>query len=112
MTRFRLIVVAFMCGLLGAAHAEEGLAGKWRGTTRGERLVVLVLEVNGKALKGTLTIDEKTAEIAEGIVADMTFSFKATLEGQTMTFEGRRVGETLELSPRGARNPATLKRVE
>lgn len=112
MTRFRSIFVMVVCSASVAAHAETGLTGKWQGATDSGRKVVLDVKIKGQALTGKFTLAEQTADITDGKVEGKTFSFKATLDGRTPTFNGRLVGEVVELTVEGVATPLTLKRVE
>jgi hypothetical protein len=112
MNRFRLTVVAVVCTASVVAHAETGLAGKWQGTTGSGRKIVLDAKVKGHELTGKLTLAEQTADIMDGKVEGKTFSFKAALDGRTPMFNGRFVGEVVELTVEGVADPLTLKRVE
>jgi hypothetical protein len=41
-----------------------------------------------------------------------TFSFTATTKSRTVAFDGRRVGEEIEITPEGGPGPVRLKRVK
>jgi len=112
MNRFHTIVASVVCVACVVIHAEAGLTGKWTGTTASGRPVVLDVKVKGQRLTGTLTLAQQAADITEGKVEEKTFSFKATMEGRTVTFDGRLVGKVIELTVPGVANPLTLKRVK
>jgi len=93
--------------------AESKLTGKWQGKTGSGRQVVLDARVDGQHLTGRFTLAEKSAEITEGKVEGTTFSFTAgPLDGRTVTFQGRRVGDQVELTVEDVPSPLTLERVK
>ena len=112
MNRFRSIVVGVVCAAGVVIHAQAGLTGKWTGTTASGRPVVLDVKVKGQQLTGTLTLAQQSSDITEGKVEAKTFSFKATMEGRTVTFSGRLVGKVVELTVPGVADPLTLKRMK
>jgi len=112
MNRFHSLVVSVVCVACVVVHAQAGLTGKWQGTTASGRPVVLDVKVNGQQLTGGLTVGQQSADITEGKVEEKTFSFKATMDERTVTFNGRLVGEVVELTVPGVASPLTLKRVK
>ncbi len=93
--------------------AESKLTGKWQGKTESGRQVVLDARVNGQHLTGRFTLAEQSAQITEGKVEGTTFSFTAgPLDGRTVTFQGRRVGDQVELTVEDVPSPLTLERVK
>ncbi len=93
--------------------AESKLTGKWQGKTESGRRVVLDTRVDGQHLTGRFTLAEQSAEITEGKVEGTTFSFTAgPLDGRTVTFQGRRVGDQVELTVQDVPSPLTLARVK
>src|SRR5438128_4932274 len=98
MNRFHAIVVSVVCAAVVVIHAEAGLTGKWQGATASGRPVALDVKVHGKQLTGTFTLGRQSATITEGRVDEKTFSFKATIEGRTPRFDGRFVGDEIELT--------------
>jgi hypothetical protein len=113
MNRFHSLVVGVLCAACVVVHAQSGLTGKWQGSTESGRPVVLDVEVKGQELTGTFTVGQQSTDINEGKVEEKkTFSFKATIDNRTMTCNGRLVGDEVELTVQGVRNPLTLKRVK
>jgi hypothetical protein len=113
MNRFRSIVVAVMCAICVVVHAQGGLTGKWEGKTESGRPVLLDVRIKGKQLTGTFTLAQQSADIIEGKIEGKTFAFKASAEGRrTLAFNGRLVGDEIELTVEGVSNPLTLKRVK
>lgn len=111
MNRFHSIAVSVACAACVVLHAQAGLTGKWQGTTPSKRQIVLDVKANGQQLTGRLTLDQQSADITEGKVEEKTFSFTATIDGRTLTFTGRLVGEDVELTPQGVQ-PVILKRAK
>lgn len=105
-------LVAFMIAVV--AHAQAGIAGQWQGETRGGTPVVLDLTVKDTTLTGTLTRDGEPLTLADGKVSKNTFTFKATLSGQTEGFSGEVTGDDMKvwLDKQGPEAAATLKRVK
>jgi hypothetical protein len=112
MNRFISVVVGLICAAGVVSQAQAGLSGKWEGATPSGRPIVLDVQVNKQQLTGTLTVNQQSSDIADGKVEDKTFSFGATVEGRTATFNGRLLGEEVELTPEGGPGPVTLKRVK
>ena len=113
MNRFLSTVAAVLCAAcVVVIHAQAGLTGKWQGTTASGRPVVLDLKVNGHELTGKLTVGEQSAAITEGKADEKTFSFKATIEGRTVTCDGRLIEEGVELTVQDVADPLILKRVK
>lgn len=113
MNRFGFVVVAVVCVAVAiTSHAQQGLGGKWQGTTAQGRSVGLELKVSGAELTGTFTRDQQSANIAEGRVDDKTFSFTVLVDGKAATFTGRLAGEAIELTIQGSKSTVTLTRAK
>jgi hypothetical protein len=112
MNRFLFVVVGLLCAACVVIQAQTGLSGKWQGATPSGRPIVLDVQVNKQRLTGTLTVNQQSSDISDRKVEDKTFSFVATVEGRTATFNGRLLGEEVELAPEGGPGPVTLKRVK
>ena len=112
MNRFHAIVASVVCVACVVIHAEAGLTGKWQGATASGRPVALDVKVNGEQLTGTFTLGQQSATITEGKVEKNTFSFTATIEGRTPKFNGRLLGDEIELIVEDVPDPLTLKRVK
>lgn len=110
------ILTGILIALMFAAvvHAQAGLTGKWKETTRNGADIVLNLTATGTALTGTLTRNEQSTTIADGKVSKNTFTFKATLNDQTEGFTGELDGDQIKvwLDRRGPESTAVLKRVK
>jgi hypothetical protein len=105
-------IVLFLAGIL--AGAQGGLSGKWEGETRNGTTLVLTLVVKDTALTGSLKRGEETATLAEGKVAQNTFTFKATIGGQVEGFSGELAGTEIKiwLDRQGAERAIVLHRVK
>jgi hypothetical protein len=112
MNRFHSIVVSVVCAVWVVIHAEAGFAGKWQGATASGRPVVLDLTVKGQQLTGTLTVGQRSSDITDGKADEKSFSFTVAMEGRTVTCNGRRVDEAIELTVQDVENPLILKRVK
>ena len=80
--RRRIALALVALAFAGTAHAQHALDGTWTGQTDGGSSIVLTLAVKGTALTGTLKRNEETTAIADGVVSNNTFTFKATLNDQ------------------------------
>ena len=79
-------------------------SGRARPATAARSL--LDLKVKGQQLTGTFTLAQQTVDIADGKVADKTFSFKVTIEGRSPHISGELVGEQVKLTVEGvSRSP-------
>jgi hypothetical protein len=99
----------FLCSV--TILGQPSLSGKWEGTTGQGRRVSLELKSDGQQLTGTLTMDQQSGAISGGRVTGKTFSFKATVGERTSAFTGELKDDGIELTPQGAKNPVTLKKV-
>ena len=94
------------------AQAQGGFAGKWQGEIGNGRRVLLDLNVKGQQLTGTFTLGQQTVDIADGKVADGTFSGKITIEGRSPQMSGELVGEQVKLTVEGVPNTVMLTRTK
>lgn len=89
--------LALVVACVAAAAAQSSLAGKWRGETPGGSSLALDLTVKDTTLTGTLARGDEKSAITEGRVTKDTFTFKATLGGQTEGFAGELKGDELRI---------------
>ena len=110
----RLLSIAAILLVAVAAHAQAALTGKWQGETRSGTAIVLDIAAKGDALTGTFTRSEQSAPIAEGKVAKNTFTFKTTINEQTVAFSGELAGENIKIwmDQQGPERAVVLKRVK
>jgi hypothetical protein len=86
--------------------------GRWQGTTASGGQLVLQLQREGDHLTGRLTVGKQSAKIVYGKVVDEAFAFTTgPIDGHSVDATGRRVGDALELTIEGARDPLTLTRL-
>ena len=103
----------------GAADAvtlkrvKPALTGKWQGETPNGMSLALDLIASDRALSGTLTREGESTPISEGDVSKNTFTFKATIDGETETIDGTWENDQLKawLTRQGPERTAMLKRV-
>ena len=104
-----IVLACFM-----VAQAQATLDGKWKGETNAGATLVLDLAVKGTALTGTLSRNGVSTPLSEGTVSTNTFTFKATLSGQTEQFSGELADDEIKvwLDRQGASTAIVLKRVK
>lgn len=111
MTRLLCLLTILLAGFsTPGLHAQAGFAGRWEGVTPNRQPVLLVLAVNRQALTGRLTVGDEAADVKDGKASQDACSFVVTIDGRTSTFNGRKVGDDLELTPQGFGSPVLLKR--
>lgn len=100
--------------LTAVALAQATLTGKWQGTTPGGSPVELNLTATDTALTGTLSHDTEAIPIADGKVSKNTFTFKATLNGDTQGFTGEFADDEIKvwMDRQGPENTVVLKRAK
>jgi hypothetical protein len=113
----KLLTVVMLALLLCAgagAQADAELTGTWKGQTPNGMNLTLVLVQKGEDFTGTLTRESESTPISEGKVSKNTFTFKATLGGETETIEGTfdKTDMKAWLTRQGSERTAMLKRVE
>ena len=67
-----------------------------------------------RSLTGTFTRSEQSAPISEGKVAKNTFTFKSTINDQTVAFSGELAGDDIKIwmDQQGPERAIVLKRVK
>jgi len=86
--------------------------GKWQGTTVSGQQLVLELRVDGQRLTGRLVVGKQSANISEGKVVGEAFALTTgPIDGHKVAGTGRHVGEAIELTIEGVKDPLTLTRV-
>jgi len=87
--------------------------GKWQGTTVSGHPLVLQLQVQGQRLTGRLTVGKQSANIIEGKALSEAFALTTgPIDGHKVDATGRHVGDTIELTIEGVKEPLTLTRVK
>jgi hypothetical protein len=94
-------------------RVKAGLTGKWQGQTPNGMSLTLDLTADDRSFRGTLTREGVIIPIADGTITKNTFTFKATLEGETETIEGTWENDQLKawLTRQGPERTAVLTRV-
>jgi hypothetical protein len=110
----QLAVSMIMTLAVCAGHAQETLSGSWEGETRNGASLVLTLKVEGTSLTGTLVRSRQRATLSDGAASKNTFTFKATLNGQTEAFSGEATGNEIKIwmDRQGASDAIVLRRAK
>jgi hypothetical protein len=87
--------------------------GSWQGTTASGHPLVLQLQVEGQRIKGRLMVGKQSANITEGKVVGDGFTLTTgPIDGRKVDATGRQVGDAIELTVEGVKEPLTLTRVK
>jgi hypothetical protein len=87
--------------------------GRWQGTTVSGQQLVLDLRVEGQRLTGRLMVGKQSAKITAGKVVDEAFALTTgPIDGYPVAGTGRQVGDTIELTIDGVKEPLTLTRIK
>lgn len=86
--------------------------GRWQGTTISGQPLVLQLQADGQRLTGKLTVGKQSANIVEGKIVGVAFALRTDkIDGHRVDGTGRRVGDALEFTIEGVKEPLMLTRV-
>ena len=86
--------------------------GRWEGTTVSGHPLVLQLQLQGQRITGRLMVGKQSANIMYGKVVGEAFALTTgPIDGHSVDATGRHVGDTIELTIEGAKQPLTLTRV-
>lgn len=109
-----LSIAALLIVVTAVASAQATLTGKWQGETRSGSAIALDITVKGEVLTGTFTRSGQSAPISEGKVAKNTFTFKSTINDQTVAFSGELAGDDIKIwmDQQGPERAIVLKRVK
>jgi len=103
----------FAPALVAAQNTDEVWNGNWQGTTASGHPLVLQLQVQGQRVTGRLVVGKQSANIIEGKVEGEAFTLTTgPIDGRKVNATGRHVGEAIELTVEGAKEPLTLTRVK
>lgn len=87
--------------------------GSWQGTTVSGHPLVLQLQVQGQRITGRLMVGKQSANIIEGKIVGETFALTTgPIDGRKVDATGRHVGDAIELTVQGVKEPLTLTRVK
>ena len=98
-----------------AAGQNTGSAwdGRWQGTTVSGHPLVLDLRVKGDRLTGRLMVGKQSANITAGKVVGQAFALTTgPIDGHTVAGTGRQVGDAIEFTIDGVKEPLTLARIK
>ena len=109
-----VVTLALLLCVGAGAQSDADLTGTWQGQTPNGMSLTLVLVQKGDTFTGTLTRESESSPISEGKVSKGTFTFKATLSGETESVEGTFDKTEMKawLTRQGPERTATLKRSE
>jgi len=86
--------------------------GRWEGTTVSGNQLVLQLQLQGERITGRLMVGKQSANITYGKVVGDGFAFTTgKIDGHSVDATGRHVGDVIELTIEGVKDPLTLTRV-
>jgi len=87
--------------------------GSWQGTTLSGHQLVLELQVQGQRMTGRLMVGKQSANIIEGKVVGDAFSLTTgPIDGHKVDGTGRHVGDAIELTIKGVKEPLMLTRMK
>jgi hypothetical protein len=99
--------------LAAGQNAGNVWNGRWQGTTVSGHQLVLELQVQGQRMKGRLTVGKQSANIIEGKVVGDAFALTTgPIDGHKVGGTGRHVGDAIELTIDGVKEPLTLTRMK
>ena len=86
--------------------------GRWQGTTVSGHELVLQLQLQGERITGRLMVGKQSANISSGKVVGDAFALTTgPIDGRSVDATGRHVGDVIELTIEGVKQPVTLTRV-
>jgi hypothetical protein len=86
--------------------------GRWEGTTVSGSQLVLQLELQGQRITGRLIVGKQSANIIYGKVVGGAFALTTEkIDGHSVDATGRLVGDAIELTIEGVKQPLSLMRV-
>lgn len=99
--------------LAPAQHTGNAWNGSWQGTTVSGHELVLQLQVQGQRITGRLTVGKQSANIIEGKIAGDAFTITTgPIDGHKVDATGRQVGDAIQLTIKGVKEPLTLTRMQ
>ena len=98
---------------LVAQSTANAWDGRWQGTTVSGQPLVLQLRVQEQRMTGRLTVGKQSANIVEGKALRDAFALvTGPIDGHRVDATGRRVGDTIELTIEGVKEPLMLTRMK
>jgi len=106
----RPATLAFTPG--AAQNAGNSWNGSWQGTTVSGSQLVLQIQVQGQRMTGRLTVGKQSANIIEGKVVGVGFALvTGPIDGHKVDATGRLMGDAIELTIEGVKDPLVLTRM-
>jgi hypothetical protein len=109
-----IAAILVMCAAgqpLASQDAGHGWNGRWEGTTVSGHPLVLQLQIQGQRVTGRLTVGKQSANIIYGKVVGDAFALTTgPIDGHSVDATGRHVGDAIELTIEGVKQPLTLMR--
>src|SRR5262245_25583732 len=106
-------VPSFVLTQAAGQSAGNAWDGRWQGTTVSGQQLVLQLRVQQERLTGRLTVGKQSANIVEGKALRDAFALvTGPIDGHRVDATGRRVGDTIELTIEGVKEPLMLTRMK
>jgi hypothetical protein len=103
---------SFARAALGGQDTGSVWNGRWEGTTVSGNQLVLQLQLQGQRITGRLMVGKQSANIIYGKVVGDAFALTTgPIDGHSVDATGRHVGDAIELTIEGAKQPMTLTRV-
>ena len=94
-------------------NSTSSWEGRWQGTTVSGQPLVLDLRVKGQRMTGRLVVGKQSADITAGKALDQAFALATgPIDGHSVAGTGRRVGDAIEFTIEGVKEPLTLTRVK
>ena len=104
---------SFALALVADQDAGSAWDGNWQGTTVSGHPLVLQLQVQGQRITGRLVVGKQSANIIDGkVVGDAFAVTTGPIDGRKVEAKGRHVGDAIELTVQGVKEPLTLTRVK
>jgi len=105
---------SFAVSAVAGQNPETVWNGRWQGTTvAGQQLVLQLQQLQGQRIGGKLTVGKQSANIVYGKIVNDSFALTTDpIDGHTVDASGHRVGDVIELTIEGVKEPLTLTRVK
>jgi hypothetical protein len=98
---------------LAGENSDSEWNGRWEGTTVSGHQLVLQLQLQGERITGRLMVGKQSANIVYGKVVGDAFAFTTgPIDGHSVDATGQHVGDAIELTIEGVKDPLTLARVK
>jgi len=104
--------LSFASAPLAIEDTGSAWNGRWEGKTVSGQPLVLQLQLQGQRITGRLKVGKQSANIMYGKVVGEAFALTTgPIDGHSVDATGRHVGDTIELTIEGVKEPLTLTRV-